>query len=187
MRDSSVGIRARGGRRGYTLVEILVVVVVLGIAGSLVVPTMGQAGVLRSQAGVRTVVSDITFAQSDAIAAQERRAVLFDVPGNRYWIVTTDGGILDPINAIYDPFRAGRVYEVRLNDGNFGGTRIESVVGGTNTPFAIVFDEFGAPVDGPASTAPIPSATVLIDSEMNTYNITVNGMTGLIQTVRTDK
>jgi len=172
---------------GYTLVEILVVVVVLGIAGALVVPTMGQAGVLRAQAGVRTVVSDIAFAQSDAIAAQERRAIIFDVPANRYTLVSVEGGLLDPVNAIFDPFRNGRRYEVSLGDGGFGGTALTSVVCGTATPWALVFDEFGAPVDGPISNAPIPSGTIIIDSEMNTFTVTVNGMTGLIQTQRVDK
>jgi len=54
-----------------------VTVVVLGIAGALIIPAMGQVDVLRAQAAVRTLVSDITFAQADAAATQERRAILF--------------------------------------------------------------------------------------------------------------
>ena len=65
-------------RRAFTLIELLIVVVLLGIAGMLVVPAMGSVGVLRIQAAVRTLVSDLTFAQGDAIAQQHavNRAVV---------------------------------------------------------------------------------------------------------------
>src|SRR5688572_202575 len=70
--------------RAYTLVEMLVVVAILGIAGALVIPSMGQAGVLRIHAAVRTLVSDLTFVQTDALAYQQRRAVIFDEDANSY-------------------------------------------------------------------------------------------------------
>ena len=66
-------------RRGITLIEVLIVVTLLGIAGVLVIPSMSQVGVLRIQSALRTIVSDLTYAQSDAMAAQARRAVVFGV------------------------------------------------------------------------------------------------------------
>lgn len=69
--------RSRGG---YTLIELVITLALLGIAGTMVIPAMTQSGVLRTQAAVRTIVADITFLQGDALAYQERRAIWF----NRY-------------------------------------------------------------------------------------------------------
>ncbi|MFN9974149.1 MAG: Tfp pilus assembly protein FimT/FimU, partial [Phycisphaerae bacterium] len=55
-------------RRGYTLVEVLIVVTVLGIAGAVAAPAFSQTGVLRVQAALRSIVADISEAQSDALA-----------------------------------------------------------------------------------------------------------------------
>ena len=63
--------------RAYTLLEVLVVVTILGTAAAIVVPSMGSAGNLRVQTAVREVIADITFAQSDAVAYQTRRAIIF--------------------------------------------------------------------------------------------------------------
>lgn len=94
-------------RRAYTLIEVLVTVVILGIAGAVVVPSMSGAGILRIQAGVRTVVADITFAQMDALAYQEARGIVFSESTNSYTIVQVLGGLIDPeADALYD--RAGR-------------------------------------------------------------------------------
>ena len=73
----STGFVHRRARRAYTLVEILIVVAVLGIAGALVIPSMSQTGVLRIQAAVRTLVADMTFMQADAMAFQSRRVMVF--------------------------------------------------------------------------------------------------------------
>ena len=66
-----------GDRRAYTLIELLLIVTLLGIAGALVIPSMSSSSVLRIQATVRTLVSDITFIQSDAMAYQSRRVMVF--------------------------------------------------------------------------------------------------------------
>ncbi|MBX3362550.1 MAG: type II secretion system protein [Phycisphaeraceae bacterium] len=58
-----MGSLRRTTARAYTLIEVLVVVTVLGIAAALVIPEMSSAHSLRVQASVRTIVSDITFAQ----------------------------------------------------------------------------------------------------------------------------
>ncbi|QKK08326.1 MAG: prepilin-type N-terminal cleavage/methylation domain-containing protein [Planctomycetota bacterium] len=55
-----------GTRGAYTLVELLLVILIMGIAGALVIPQTSQAHVLRIHAAVRTLVADISYAQTDA-------------------------------------------------------------------------------------------------------------------------
>ncbi len=68
-------------RRGLTLIELLVTVTVLSIAVALVIPSVSQTGVLRVQAAVRTIASDIAAAQTEAMAFQSRRAIYFGAVG----------------------------------------------------------------------------------------------------------
>lgn len=174
-----------GHQRGYTLVEVLVVVVILGIAAALAAPSMGQAGVLRIQAAVRTVVADITFAQMDALGYQEQRAIVFDVDKNEYTLVQVNGGIVDPENdALYDPRGADQRYRVSLNDEVFGGTRIESVqFDGDNV---LIFDEMGGPVATPGSSTLSDGGSITLTGPLSRFRVDVAAFTGRVTVTRLD-
>lgn len=131
-------------RSAYTLVEVLIVVAIIGIAGAIIVPNMLTAGTLGIQAAARMVIADILIAQNEAIAQQATRKVIFDSGNNNYRL--TDGA-----NAtIAAPWRVGNVaanYMVDFDtDQRFGGVRIENVnFGGASE---LVFDALGAPLAG---------------------------------------
>ena len=84
-------MNARFGHRrtvtcAYTLIELLIVIAVLGIAGALLIPHLAYKDSLASQAAVRLLISDLSFAQSDALANQEFRRVYFYPDGTGYCI-----------------------------------------------------------------------------------------------------
>ncbi len=87
--------------RAYTLIELLIVVTVLGIAGALLVPHLAYKDSLSTQAVVRMMISDLNFAQSDALANQEFRRVHFYGDGSGYCIFRVTEATFD------DPFNAG--------------------------------------------------------------------------------
>ncbi|MEM9066347.1 MAG: prepilin-type N-terminal cleavage/methylation domain-containing protein [Planctomycetota bacterium] len=167
---------------GYTLIEVLVVIVVMGIAGALVIPAVGSSDVLRTQTAVRTLISDLSFAQSDAIALQQQRAVEFDTDENQYRIRGVSGTTL--LDVVYDPFSANKRYELDFDDPDFGGAVLTDAEFGTGAAPLLVFDEFGAPVDGPGSVTPIPSGFIEITGPRFIFTVTVDGMTGQINTDR---
>ena len=107
-------------RRGYTLVELLITITVLGIAAAVAVPMMGDSGVLRVQAAVRTLVADLTTAQSDAIALQRGRAVTFDIANNRWSIIAVRG---TSINAATDTLQSTTLGS---NNSDFGGAELSN-------------------------------------------------------------
>jgi len=163
-------------RSGYTLIEVLVLVVILGIAAAMIVPNMRSTDVLRVQAAVRTVVSDITVAQSDAVAYQQGRAIVFFPSDNRYVTVEVRGAQIDP--------SLDRLWETQFRGGEFGDSRISGVdfAGGTT----LIFDELGAPVTAPGGTTPAPTGSVTIEGGTQAFRVDVEGYTGRVTVTRLD-
>ncbi|MGE3107916.1 MAG: Tfp pilus assembly protein FimT/FimU [Phycisphaerales bacterium] len=176
-RDASASARA------FTLLELLAVVAILGIAAAMMIPSMSETGVLRVQAAVRTVVSDITFAQSDAVAFQERRALVFDPDTSSYTLVSVPGNEVDPDNnTMYDPTRPGGRYVVNFTDESFGGARITAVnFDGGNT---LIFDALGGPVAAADSDEPGSGGTITIVGSGSTFIVTVEAFTGRVTVAR---
>lgn len=172
-------------RAGYTLIEVLVVVVILGIAGAMVAPAMGQAGVLRIQAAVRTIVADISFAQMDALGYQEQRAIVFDIDKNEYTLVQVNGTTIDADNdALYDIRGPQQRYRVSLNAEVFGGTVIESVdFDGDNV---LIFDEIGGLVSAPGSGTLSQGGTIVLAGPLSRYRVDVAAFTGRVTVTRLD-
>jgi len=169
--------------RGYTLIEVLVVVTIMGILGALVIPSASSAGSFRVQSAVRTVVSDITFAQSDAMAFQAGRALMFYPDENRYVVVEVTGPTLDPVNdVLYGSGRADGKFEVSFDDPVFGGAVLTGATfsGGTN----LIFDEMGAPVTTPGGSTPSTSGVITIEGQDASYWINIDGFTGHVTTGR---
>ncbi len=178
--------RARAGaQRGYTLLEILVVVAVMGIAGAMVIPSMDQAGVLRTQGAVRSVVSDIMFAQGDAVAAQQARAVVFDTATNSYRVCAVLGSTIDIDNdVLFDHYGGGNRYIVDLDQAEFGTSFITGATfDGTGN--VLVFDEMGAPVIAVGESTPSSGGNVTIRGQFHNFVVRVESFTGRVTTTRT--
>lgn len=183
-RTGGLGLAARAGgrasrlaRRGYTLIEVLVVVTVLGIAASMVIPSFGGSDGMRVQAAVRTVVSDITFAQSDALAFQSGRAVVFHPGEGKYAVVEVRGSAIDESTDM--------IYDQRLQAGRYGNVRIASTSLGGADADTLIFDEMGAPVTDAGGSTPAGNGTIVIEGAGDRYTLTVEGYTGRVSIVRT--
>jgi prepilin-type N-terminal cleavage/methylation domain-containing protein len=176
---------SRAVRRGLTLIEVLVVVVILGLAGAMVIPAMGSTGVLRVQGAIRTLVSDITFAQSDAMAFQQARAIVFDQPNNSYRVVQVINGTIDVANTMFDATRENKRMLVNLNNPDFGGARMTSVdFGADAAQFRLVFDDLGTPVIDPSGNTPSAGGRVRIQGQDSVHEVIVEPYTGRISVRR---
>jgi Tfp pilus assembly protein FimT len=163
-------------------VEVMVVIALLGIAAALVVPAMGTTGGLRVQGAIRTIVSDLTFAQSDAIAFQQPRAVVFDLAANSYRLVQVVNGDIDEANTLYDGSARGKQYVVNLGNNDFGNARITSVAfNGTSS--TLIYDDMGTPVASASGNTPGSGGRIRVEGQGSVHDIIVEPYTGRI-TVR---
>jgi len=125
----------------YTLIEVLVVVAILGVAGAIVVPQFLQPSTISAQAASRMIMADIQLTQSEAITHQKSRHIIFDIVNGNYQITDENN------KPVAVSWKAGAEYEVSIKtnrrfnsvslaDANFGGNVV------------LTFDDLGAPLAG---------------------------------------
>ena len=178
-------------RRGYTLIEVLIVVTILGLAAALLVPYLSSKGDFDTQSAVRTLIADISFAQSDALANQGFRSVYFYPDGTGWCLVRSNEDSLaeefDPGTAdyVYDPLASHAergAYIMNLNNGQqFSSVRVTSVNidGGKRL---LTFDELG----GTVASGGIPGTggSIVLTSPQASYQLDLAPITGKVRVTR---
>jgi prepilin-type N-terminal cleavage/methylation domain-containing protein len=160
MRIRTVHLR----NQAFTLVEVLVVVAIIGVASMVVVPQILRSGDMQIQAAGRIVISDLLTAQNEAVARQSPRRVEFDQVNSRYRLTDAAGVTL------VAPWRDTATYVTDFkSDTRFRNVRLAAVdFAGSNV---VEFDDMGAPTIG---------GTVDLLTDSTRYRITVAPFTGRI-------
>ena len=177
--------------RASTLIELLIVIAVLGLAAAVLIPSMSGRGDFDTQAAVRALIADISFAQSDALANQGFRRIYFYADGTGWCLMRVAEADLsedfDAVTADYltDPLMSGAndgVYAVRLgNDDRFGSVRIESVALDGDTR-QLTFDELGGSVG--AAGIPGTGGAIVLRSPDAAYRLDLSPLTAKIRVTR---
>jgi prepilin-type N-terminal cleavage/methylation domain-containing protein len=86
---------------GFTLVETLTVVVIIGILSALMVPMLGDTSQSKLIAAANQVSADIGYAQIESIShADDLRLVIFDLDDNSYYIAPVNSPLTPVTNPI---------------------------------------------------------------------------------------
>ncbi len=79
--------------RGFTILEILIAIAIIGITGAIGVPIYQQASsALNLNAAARDLASDLRLAQQSAVTDQKIYAVNFNLAQKTYFIINTVSG-----------------------------------------------------------------------------------------------
>ena len=149
LRSNQPRPRLAPARGGFTLVEILMVVVILGIASAIIVPSLGTRDDVRVAAASRVLIADLIFAQNQAITTGKKVYVRFDVAANKYALCSavSSGGdtyVEHPLT------KASYIQQFGTSARGWEQVSIQSAtLNGINPlyapEFTLAFDEIGAP------------------------------------------
>jgi prepilin-type N-terminal cleavage/methylation domain-containing protein len=126
--------------RGFTLLELMLVLGVLALVAALVMPMSVQGDSVTVNATARLLSSDLEHAQMLALSRPDRRiALAVDADGRGWRIVDADAPTVALVDTI-DASHQGRTLAVRCGEGR-AALAIDALVSPTGT--MIVFDPLG--------------------------------------------
>ncbi len=159
---NSLSHGSRKGRCAFTLVEIIVVLVILAIAATVVVPYATGTSSIQASSAARLIMSDLEYAQNQAITTQTPVSVTFSVSGNSYTVSNASGTLIHPISKqayVVDFDTLSGFGNVSVSEADFGGAS------------NVTFDALGAPDN---------NGTVTVVAGPHTYTVTVAPVSGRV-------
>jgi prepilin-type N-terminal cleavage/methylation domain-containing protein len=161
-------------RRGFTLIELITVMAILGITGVVVVGgTLSYLGEIRSRAAASRLTADIRYVQRTALASGLRTWVVFNIGQNSYQLFIENASNPGKANraALVRPVDQSSA-EMTFGDSAFSGVSITSA--NINSTTELEFDSFGAPYDG-NSVALTANAVVRLSNGVTATIVPVTG------------
>ena len=148
---------------GFTLAELLVVIVILGIAAMVVIPSIGNTTDMQATSAARQLVSDLLFAQTYSISQKQPYQVVFDAANESYEVQesSTSSVITHPITKM--PYSMSfltnkHLKNVRITSADFDSGNL------------VNFNSLGMPYNSAGSQLAARGTVILT---VGTHNITV--------------
>ena len=157
---------------GFTLIEIMMVVVILVIAALAVVPMLSSGASVQVEAAADMLAADLEYAKSMAISHASVYRVVFNVSQNYYQIQNAYGTVIS------HPVKKGQLYTVDFDaQTNLNQVQIDTV--DFNGTTEVRFDYIGSPYDGDDNA--LNTGSVTLTAGESTAEVTVEPVTGLIK------
>ncbi|MBN2843398.1 MAG: prepilin-type N-terminal cleavage/methylation domain-containing protein [Sedimentisphaerales bacterium] len=169
---------------GFTLVELLMVVVILAVCATVILPLMSSNTYFQLQAATRDLDSIIQYTQNLAITSQQPYKIVFDSAANEFAVsdesdtLVDDPGKTAPSDTTQpDKYKLKRIYS---QDQQYSRVSIAAVsFDGTET---IWFDSLGVPHSGDiASNTPLITGEITLTSGNYSMKLTIEPVTGKIK------
>jgi prepilin-type N-terminal cleavage/methylation domain-containing protein len=155
----------------FTLVEVIMVLIVIGIIAAITVPLYVSAASTQLRTAADMIASDLEYAKSMAISTGKSHSVVFDTSAESYSIKDSDGQV------IAHPVHVGADYAVSFaNDSRLDKVDIVSTNFGVAD--AVSFDNLGAPSDG--SGAALKDGLIQLRAEGHTLRVKIQSVTGYV-------
>ncbi|MCI0365427.1 MAG: prepilin-type N-terminal cleavage/methylation domain-containing protein [Phycisphaerales bacterium] len=158
---------------GFTLIELIAVLVIVAIMAGVAAPTLSTMGVARSGMAGKQVLRDLTFARQRAVATGVTSWVVFNT-GSESWSILAENPA-SPGRAgatVLTDMATGRPYSTTLGTGEYVGVGLVSCTFDGNTE--VGFDWLGKPFNS-AETALAWQGSVVLSGQ---NVVTVEAITG---------
>lgn len=157
---------------GFTLAEMLVTLVILGVAAMVVVPSINNTTDMQVTSAARQLVSDLLFAQTFSISQKQPYQVVFNAANESYEVQdsSTSSVITHPITKA--PYSMSFLTNKHLKD-----VRITAV--NFDSGNLVKFNSLGMPHNS-SGTQLAALGTVILTAGPHTMNVTVEPISGRI-------
>jgi len=149
--------------KGFTLIELVMLVVILGIIAMVIIPKAAVESRIRLEAACQKIALDLRYSQGMSLAEQVRFGISFDPANEAYFVYRVNAGTKAKNPQTRNDFD---ISFGQLNE--FKGIDIS----GTNFNDKIEFDSAGAPYDG-NSVILSSQGIVTLQTTGGTYSRTV--------------
>ena len=154
----------RDARWGFTMIELLVVVVIMAIAALTVVPMMTSASSMQLRSAANMIMADLEYAKSMAISRGQNYSIVFDENAESYSIEDQSSSVIP------HPVKKGFDYIIDFqNDSRLNKVNIVSTTFSDDT---VIFDILGSPDNG---------GTISLQAGGTTMIVRVEPITGYIR------
>jgi len=159
---------------GFTLIEIVIVIVIFAIAAMMAIPIMTSGASFQIRSAANVIAADLEYAKTIAISKGQSFSVVFDKTTETYRIEDQAGAVIPhPVKKGFDyivDFRNdGRLSKVDIEDVSFDATSV------------IQFDYLGSPYD--ALGNPLNSGVITLKAGRMAATVNVEPVTGFISIV----
>ncbi len=156
---------------GFTLVELIIVIVIISIAALTAIPMMSSAAGVQIRSAANMLTADLEYAKSMSISRGQNYSVVFDKDAESYRIEDQDGNVIPhPVKKgfgyVIDFQSDGRLNKVDIVDVDFDATS------------EVKFDYLGSPYNG--NSTPLNSGVISLQAGGTTTTVTVEAVTGFI-------
>ncbi len=173
------------GERGYSLLELTIIVLILSIMAAAAVPFLYNTDSEKLDAAADSQVEAIRFARTEAQRRGEpvgfrqqnlqKRMRVFSVDtGTSPWTIVND--VRHPVSK--------KIWDIRLDDHPFAAadsvTTLKQFRGTCNTPSNIYFDANGIARCADPETVPLESYEITLRLGSETRVVTLNGFSGQV-------